>query len=171
MYPTSSDIWWPRVEWPHIFRWSVPSDEMYRALLHQVSLTPPPLPQSNLVVQSPTTPGQFDPSPPSIKPNGTEPYYTRSVWPLPPPSIEPNGTEHYYNRSVWPLPQLNLVVQSPTTPGQFDPLPSLNWTQWYRALLHQVMLTPLPQLNLVVQSPTTPGQMSEKFQMRCTPPC
>ena len=39
-----------------------------------------PLPQLNLVVQSPTTPGQFDPfPPPSIKHSGTEPYYTRSV--------------------------------------------------------------------------------------------
>ena len=37
-----------------------------------------------------------------------------------------------------PLPQLNLVVQSPTTPDQFDPL---------------------PKSNLVVQSPNTPGQL------------
>ena len=38
----------------------------------------------------------------------TEPYYTKSVWPPFPPSIE-------------------LVVQSPTTPGQFD-LPFPNQT-------------------------------------------
>ena len=49
-----------------------------------------PLTQLNLVVQSPTTPGQFDiwknadalrsdVHPPSIKPSGTEPYYTRPV--------------------------------------------------------------------------------------------
>ena len=36
-----------------------------------------------------------------------------------------------------PLPQLKLVVQSPTTPGQFDP----------------------PQSNLMLQSPTTPCQL------------
>ena len=71
----------------------------------QVSLTPS-LPQLNLVVQSPTTPGQFD-----------------------------------------SLLKLNLVVQSPTTPGQFDPYPTLNKTWWYRALLHQVSLTPtLPSI-------------------------
>ena len=35
---------------------------------------------------------------------------------------------------IYSLPQLHLVVQSPTTPGQFDPL-----------------------LNPVVQTPTTPG--------------
>ena len=54
----------------------------------------PPLPhKSNLVVENPTTPyttpGQFDmwqnasisrlDVPPSIEPNGTEPFYTRSV--------------------------------------------------------------------------------------------
>ena len=91
---------------------------------------PLPLPQLNLVVQIPTTPGQFNPSPPLIKPSGTEPYYTRSVWSTPPPSIEPSGTEPYYTRFVWlpPVPHLNLVVQSPTAPCQFDPLPSLNWT-------------------------------------------
>ena len=48
------------------------------------------LPQSNIVVESPTTPGQFDMwrkadvprsdvPPPSIDPNGAEPYYTRSI--------------------------------------------------------------------------------------------
>ena len=54
------------------------------------SFDPLPLPQLNQVVQSPTTPGQFDmwknadvprsdvPSP-TIEPSGTEPYYTRSV--------------------------------------------------------------------------------------------
>ena len=58
------------------------------------------------MVQSPATPGQFDP------------------------------------------PQLNLMVQSSTTPGQFDP-------------------PPLPQLNLVVQSPTTPGQSDPLNQTSC----
>ena len=45
-----------------------------------------------------------------------------------PPSIESSGTELYYTSSVSPpsLSQLNLVLQSPTTPGQFDPLPSFN---------------------------------------------
>ena len=43
-------------------------------------------------------------------------------------------------------------------PGQFDPYPSLNQTQWYRALLHPVSLTPFLQLNLVVQSSSTPDQ-------------
>ena len=41
---------------------------------------PLPLPYMNLEVQSPTTPGQFDPPPhPTIKPSGTGSYYTRSV--------------------------------------------------------------------------------------------
>ena len=81
--------------------------------------------------------------PPSIKPSGKEPYYTRSVWHVEecrciqvrcttPSSIKPSGTEPYYIRSVWHVkkcrlhqvrcipPQSNLVVQSPTTPGQFN---------------------------------------------------
>ena len=56
----------------------------------QVRCTPPPEP--NLVVQSPSTPGQFDmwknadiprsdvPPPLLIKSSCTQPYYTRSVW-------------------------------------------------------------------------------------------
>ena len=77
-----------------------------------------------LVVQSPTRPGQFD-----MWKNADVP---RSDVP-PPPLIKPRGTQHYYTRSVWhvaecrhtqvrctPSPQLNQVVQSPTTPGQFD---------------------------------------------------
>ena len=70
-----------------------------------------------------------------IKPSGTEPYYTRSCWP---PSL--NQTSHYrvlpHNVSLtcgtvqtYPgqmQPHLhhphssNLVLQSPTTPCQFD---------------------------------------------------
>ena len=138
------------------------------------------------------------PSPPSIEPSGTEPYYTRSCWPLPqsnlvvqspttpgqfdmwknaniprsdvpsPPSIEPSGTEPYYTRSCWPLPQSNLVVQSPTTPGQFDmwknadiprsdvPPPSIKPSGTEPCYTRSCW--PLPQSNLVVQSPTTPGQ-------------
>ena len=145
----SSDIWWPRAERPHIFRWNVPTDEMYKALLHQVSLTLPPLPQLNLVVQSPTTPGEFDmwqnahiprsDVPPLIEPSGTEPYYTRWVWHVAecictqvrctPLLIKPNGSEPYYTRSnefkisdeMYPPPcSLNAVLQSPMTLGQFD---------------------------------------------------
>ena len=44
-----------------------------------------------------------------------------------------------YPGQMYPLPQSNLVVQNPTTPGQFD--------------------SPLPQSNLVVQNPTTPFQL------------
>ena len=51
---------------------------------------------------------------------------------------------------VLPLPKLNLVVQSPTTPGQFD--------MWKNADVPRSDVLPLPQSNLVVQSPTTPGQ-------------
>ena len=82
-----------------------------------------PLPHLNLVVQSPTTPGQFhmwknanvpssDVPPPTISPSGTEPYYTRSVC----------HVEECVCTQVrcTPSPQWNLVVQSPTTPGQFD---------------------------------------------------
>ena len=63
----------------------------------------------------------------------------------PPPSIEPSDTDPCYTRSVWP-PQLNLVVQSSTTPGQFDPHP-----QW----------------NLMAQSPTSPGQSDALNQTTC----
>ena len=45
-----------------------------------------------------------------------------------------------YPGQMYPLPLLILMVQSPTTPGQFDPFP-------------------LPQSNIVVQSPTTLGQL------------
>ena len=42
-----------------------------------------PLPQLNLVVQRDLLPpGQFDPSHASIEPSGTEPYYTLSLNPL-----------------------------------------------------------------------------------------
>ena len=50
-----------------------------------------PLPQSNLVVQSPITPGQFD------------------MW----------KNADIPRSDVTPLPQWNLVEQSPTTPGWF----------------------------------------------------
>ena len=110
--------------------------------------------QSNLVVQSPTTPGQFDPpSPPSIEPNGTEPYYTRSVWHVeecrhthvrctPNPSVKPSGIELYYTRSVW------HVEECRCTQVRCTPHPSIkpSGTE-YRALLHQVSLTPSPSLN------------------------
>ena len=141
----------------------------------------PPLLQSHLVVQSPTTPGHVDPSP-SMEPSGTEPYYTCqfAMWKnadvhrsdVPPQSnavVQSPTTPGQFD--PLPLPQLNQVVQSPTTPAQFDRWknadipssdvpPSCNHTWWYRALVHQVMLTLLPQWNLVVQSPTTPGQFA-----------
>ena len=69
------------------------------------------LPQSNLVVENPTTPGQFD---------------------------------------FLSLIQSNLVVQSPTTPGQFFDLEECRHTQ--------VRCTLLTESNLVVESPTIPGQ-------------
>ena len=55
----------------------------------------------NLVEQHPTKQLSLIPSPPSIEPSGTEPYYTGQFDPL-------------------PLDQSNIVVQSPTTPGQLD---------------------------------------------------
>ena len=138
------------------------------------------------------------PYPLLINLSATEPYYTKSVWhveecrctqvrctPIP-PLIKPSGTEHNYTRWVWHVeefrcnqvtlhpPLINLVVQSPTTPGQMSSKfkmrcihLSCNWTQCYRALLHQVSLTcgrmhtyssqmyP-PQSSLVLQTPTTP---------------
>ena len=85
----------------------------------QVRCTPPP--KSNLLVQSITTPGEFDMwknvdipksdvSPPSIKPSHTESYYTSSVL----------HVEECSCTQVRCIPPSNLVVQSPTTPGQFD---------------------------------------------------
>ena len=82
-----------------------------------------PLPQLNLVVQSPTTPCQFDMwknagiprsdvHPQLIEPSATELYYTMSVW----------YVEEYRCTQVRSSPQSNLVVQSPTTPCQFDML-------------------------------------------------
>ena len=80
-----------------------------------------PLPQSNLVVQSPTTPGQFamwknadvprSDVPPSIKPSGQKLYYTRSVW---------HVEECRHTQVRYTTPLIDPVVQSPTTPGQFD---------------------------------------------------
>ena len=98
MYSHVSDIWWPRAEWGHIFRWIVPSDEMYP---HVSDIWWPRAEWAHIFrwsVPSDETWLVWTPSSPSIKPSGTEPYYTRSVWPP-------------------PLPHLNLVVQSPTTPG------------------------------------------------------
>ena len=45
-----------------------------------------------------------------------------------------------YPGQMYPLPLMILMVQSPTTPGQFDPFPLL-------------------QSSIVVQSPTTLGQL------------
>ena len=102
---------------------------------------------------------------PQLNPSGTEPYYTRSVWPPCPPSIKPSGREPYYTRSVWHASECRC------TQVRCTPHASINWTKSYRALLHQVSLTfgrmqmypaqmyPLPQWHLVVQSPTTPGHV------------
>ena len=169
-----------RAEWGHLFRWSVPSDQIKPLVLtsggqeqNEVIFSDEVYPQIRLNpwywhlvaksrmtsyfqikctlrwdVQSPTTPGQFDP--PLL------PQLNLVVLsPTTPGQINPPL-----------LPQLNLVVLSPTTPGQFDPsppsielsgtelyytklvwpppLPSLHWTEWYRALLHLVSLTPSP---------------------------
>ena len=78
----------------------------------------------NLVLQRPTTPGQFGMWQNADVPrSGVHPHYL---------VIKPSGTEHlhqvsltcgsvqmYMRADVHP-PQLNLVLQSSTTPGQFD---------------------------------------------------
>ena len=108
--------------------------QYYRVVLHHVSSHVEecrctqvkctlPLPQLNLVVKSPTTPCQFDMwknagiprsdvHPQLIEPSATELYYTMSVW----------YVEEYRCTQVRSSPQSNLVVQSPTTPCQFDML-------------------------------------------------
>ena len=102
------------------------------------------LPQSNLVVKSPTTSCQFDASSsPLIEPSGRDPYYTRSVWHV-------EECRHTQVRCTLPLPQSNIMVQSPTTPGQFDMSKNADVLRSDVPLLYQ--------LNLVVKSPTTPGQ-------------
>ena len=73
---------------------------------------PLPLPQLNLVVQSPTTPGQFDPSPSC---NHTQ-WYRALLHQV---SL-PCGRMQMYPVQMYPLLRLNLMVQSPTTPCQFD---------------------------------------------------
>ena len=74
------------------------------------------------MVQSPTTPCQFD------------------MW-----------KNEDVPRSDVPFPQSNLVVHSPTTPGQFH--------MWNNADVPRSDVPPTP-LHLVVQSPTTPGQLN-----------
>ena len=122
-----------------------------------------------------------------IDPTCTEPYYTRTVLiiaecrhtELPRADRPPN----VLRSDVYP-PQLNLVLQSSTTPGQFDmwqnadiprsgvPPPP---TPWLSNLMVQSTITPgefdmwkcsdvlrsdvhPPELNLVLQSSTTSGQ-------------
>ena len=61
---------------------------------------------------------------------------------------------------MYPLPLLILMVQSPTTPGQFDPflLPQSNIVVKNPTIPGQFDPSPIPLCNLVVQDPTTPGQ-------------
>ena len=115
-------------------------------------------------------PGQMYP-PLLSEPSATEPYYTMSVWHVEeyrctlvrctPHLIKPSSTEPYCTMSVWHVDkcihiqvrhtaQSNPVLQSPTTPCQFDMwknadvpssnVPPTNQTQFYRTLLHHVSL-------------------------------
>ena len=118
-----------------ILRPDVPPNwpQWYRALLHHVFLT---------CGRMLTYPGQMYPYPLLIDPSGTEPSYTMSVWDVEAcrhtqvrwylPLITLSATEPYYTMSVWHVeecrhtqvryttPLMTLVVQSPTTPCQFD---------------------------------------------------
>ena len=147
----------------------------YKALLHQVSLT---------CGRMQMYPGQM--YPPLIKPSGTEHYYTSWVWHVEEcRHTQVRGTPTPANQTKWYkallhqvsltcqrmqmypgqmyLPRYsNWVVQSTTTPGEFDmwknadvprsDVPPTNQTQWYRALLYQVSLT-------CGRMQTYPGQM------------
>ena len=67
--------------------------------------------------QRPTIPGQYDLLHNTLVPSGNYPSL-----------IDPTCTEHYYTRTVWPITecigttcQLTYqLIQSPTTPGQYD---------------------------------------------------
>ena len=74
------------------------------------------------------------------KPCGTEPHYTMSVWHV-------DKFRHTQPRCT--TPQLTLVLQSPTTPCQFD--------MWKNADICGLHI-PSPQSTPVVQSPTKPCQ-------------
>ena len=173
--PPGSDIWWPRAEWPHIFRWSVPSDEMYTALLHQVSLTPSPASTEPSGTDHYYIRSVWSPSPPSIEPSGTEPYYTRWVWHVAECRcthllIKPSGTEPYYTRWVWHVAECRhtqvrctplLTKPSGTEPyytrsNEFnisdEMYPPAHQRQCSRALWNQVSLT-------CGRMQTYPGQM------------
>ena len=64
----------------------------------------------------------------------TEPYYTRIVLPI----AECRHAD--IPRADEPTPQLNLVLQSPTTPGQFD--------MWHNA---DVPMSGVPPHHLVIK--------------------
>ena len=131
----------------HQFNLTCGSMQMYPG---QVYPHPPSL---TLVLQSPTTPCEFDmwknvdiPSsdvslPLLINLSGTEPYYTMSVWHV-------EECTHTQVRCT-PPPELTLVVQSPTTPCQFDICKNLDICRSH---------IPPPQWTLAVQSPDTPWQ-------------
>ena len=108
---------------------------------------------------------------PLITPSGTEPYYIMSVWmwknsgihrsDVYPPLVDPSVTEPYYTMSIWHVEQCRhtqiryttestLVVQSPTTPCQFD--------MWKHEDIPKSHVSPC-QLHLILQSPTTPCQL------------
>ena len=99
---------------------------MYRALLHQTSITywemrPYPVQMD---------PPQADPTQ-LINPKHTEPSYTKPVEPIekwggPPPIIDPKCSESYYTKSVEPIEKC-AHTQCRWIPPQ---------AQVYRALLH-----------------------------------
>ena len=75
----------------------------------------------------------------------TEPYYTRTVFPI----AECRDAD--IPRADEPTPQLNLVLQSPTTPDQFD--------MWQNADVPRPGVHPHPwSSNLVGQSIITAGE-------------
>ena len=138
MYPSARDTWWP---------WGV---------LHQAIMI-----FWSMQLRMQIYPVQM--CPPLIKPSGTEPYYTRSVWHVEecnwegrlqsnipmsdvPPLSEPSGTEPYYTRSVWQVEECNWEgrLQSDVPPGRGI------W--WPRAVLHNVILTLHRQMYPLLQA-------------------
>ena len=79
-------------------------------------------PSWTLVVQSPTTPCQFDMWQHAHIPRSDVPH----------PLITPSGTELYYTMSVSHVEQCRCTMVRCTPPA--------NWTQCYRAKLHHVSL-------------------------------
>ena len=117
--------------------------QYYSALLHYVSFTSGRMQtypgqmyyhlSLNWVVQSPTTPCQFDMWKNADIPRSqvTPSLHQTSCYRALLHQVSlPCGRMQMYPGHMYPLPQSNLVLQSPTTPGQFDKWQDADVPRW-----------------------------------------